>query len=270
MRRSAISAFGSRARTNGRRRGAEPPAMPVLPDGLGVNIHFTDAKPGEMEMLAEGGFRWVRMDFAWGGTEREKGKYDFTAYDRLLKSLDEHKIRALLILDYSNRHYDGGLSPHSDEGRKAFARWAAAAAKHFQRPRHPLGDVQRAEHRLLEAQARREPVRQAGPGSRQGHPRGRARRDVHRPGHLAGRLGVPGSLLQGRAAGVLVRRLGASLSPEGPGDGGRRLRQAAAADRPIRAEGQEDPDPLGRMGLFGRLEELRRGAARASICRGSG
>ena len=103
----------------------------VVPDGLGVNIHFTDPRPGEMEMLAAAGLRWVRMDFAWNGTEREKGKYDFSAYDRLMTALDKHKIRALLILDYSNRHYDNGQSPASDEGRKAFARWAAAAAEHF-------------------------------------------------------------------------------------------------------------------------------------------
>jgi hypothetical protein len=106
-------------------------AMPVLPDGLGVNIHFTDPKPGEMKMLAEGGFRWVRMDFVWGATEREKGKYDFSAYDRLLKALDEYNIKALFILDYTNRHYDGGLSPYTDEGRKAFARWAAAGVARF-------------------------------------------------------------------------------------------------------------------------------------------
>jgi len=99
--------------------------------GLGVNIHFTDPKPGEMKMLAEAGFRWIRMDFAWNGTEREKGKYDFSAYDRLMKTLDEHKMNALFILDYSNRHYDNGLSPQSDEGRKAFAQWAAAAVRHF-------------------------------------------------------------------------------------------------------------------------------------------
>ena len=37
----------------------------------------------------------------------------------------------MLILDYSNHHYDRGLSPASDEGRKAFARWAAAAIRHF-------------------------------------------------------------------------------------------------------------------------------------------
>lgn len=107
------------------------PDDPAVPEGLGVNIHFTDPRPGEMEMLAEAGFRWVRMDFAWGGTEREQGRYDFSAYDRLLAALEPHGIRALFILDYSNRHYDGGLSPCSDDGRAAFARWAAAAVERF-------------------------------------------------------------------------------------------------------------------------------------------
>lgn len=105
---------------------------PVLPDGLGVNIHFTDPKPGEMAMLAASGVRWIRMDFAWGGTEREKGKYDFSAYDRLLEALKPHGLRALFILDYGNRHYDGGEAPRSEEARQAMARWAAAAVRRFQ------------------------------------------------------------------------------------------------------------------------------------------
>ena len=110
-----------------------PPALPTpaLPDGLGVNIHFTDPRPGEMKMLADAGVTWVRMDFTWGATERVKGEYDFSAYDRLMTALDEHKLRALFILDYGNPLYDGGLSPHTDEGRAAMARWAAAAAAHF-------------------------------------------------------------------------------------------------------------------------------------------
>ena len=108
-----------------------PLESPLLPDGLGVNIHFTDPKPGEMEMLAAGGFRWVRMDLSWGRTERVKGEYDFSHYDNLMEALKPHGIRALLILDYSNKYYDQGLSPCSDEGRQAFARWAAAAAAHF-------------------------------------------------------------------------------------------------------------------------------------------
>jgi hypothetical protein len=74
----------------------------LVPDGLGVNIHFTDPRPGEMEMLAGAGFKFVRMDFTWGGTERKKGEYDFARYEALLKSLEPHGIRALFILDYAN------------------------------------------------------------------------------------------------------------------------------------------------------------------------
>ncbi len=104
---------------------------PIVPQGLGVNIHFTDPRPGEMEMLAAAGFRWVRMDFTWQATERRKGEYDFRAYDRLMEALDRQGIRALFILDYGNPLYDQGMAPCSDEGRQAFARWAAAAARHF-------------------------------------------------------------------------------------------------------------------------------------------
>lgn len=116
----------------GTARGGEClPLAPVLPDGLGVNIHFTEPRPGEMRMLAEAGFRWVRMDLGWAGTERVAGQYDFRRFDVLMDALRPHAIRALLILDYSNKLYDQGLSPHSDEGRRAFARWAAAAVTHF-------------------------------------------------------------------------------------------------------------------------------------------
>lgn len=113
---------------------AVPPAMPepAVPNGLGVNIHFTDPRPGEMEMLAAGGFRWVRMDFGWSQTEPERGHYDFSAYDRLMSALDAHHIRAIFILDYGNRLYEPESSVTTESGRRAFANWAAAAAKHFE------------------------------------------------------------------------------------------------------------------------------------------
>jgi hypothetical protein len=114
---------------------AEPhPSLPTpgTTHGLGVNIHFTDARPGEMDMLADGGFGWVRMDFVWGATERQRGEYDFRAYERLLESLEAKKLRVLFILDYSNKLYEKERSVATEEGRQAFARWAAAAAKHFQ------------------------------------------------------------------------------------------------------------------------------------------
>lgn len=102
----------------------------TIPRGLGVNIHFTNPQPGEIKMIAGAGFRWVRMDFKWDVTERERGRYDFADYDRLVKALDQYHIRALFILDYGNPLYDGN-PPRTALARQAFARWASAAAKHF-------------------------------------------------------------------------------------------------------------------------------------------
>jgi hypothetical protein len=103
----------------------------VIPDGFGVNIEFTDPRPGEMKMLAQAGFRWVRMDLKWDLTEPEQGRYDFAAYDRLMASLAEYDLKALFILDYTNPAYDNGTPPRSETARRAFAQWAVAAAKHF-------------------------------------------------------------------------------------------------------------------------------------------
>lgn len=107
-----------------------PLPTPGVPASLGVNIHFTDPRAGEMEQLAGAGFRWIRMDFAWDGTERVRGTYDFAPYDRLMASLEQHKIRPIFILDYGNDLYQEG-SPRTEESRAAFARWAAAAVTHF-------------------------------------------------------------------------------------------------------------------------------------------
>ena len=101
------------------------------PQTLGVNIHFTQPLPDEMEMMAAAGIRWIRTDFDWASTEAKPGVYDFSAYDSLLASLSSYHIRAVLIFDYTNPLYDQGLSPCDDEGRTAFAAWAAAAAVHF-------------------------------------------------------------------------------------------------------------------------------------------
>ena len=103
----------------------------VIPLAFGVNIHFVEPREKEIDMIAEAGFRFIRMDFAWGRIEREKGRYDFSGYDQLVESLAKRNIRPLFILDYGNRHYDEGLAPHTEEGRAAFSKFAAAAAKRF-------------------------------------------------------------------------------------------------------------------------------------------
>lgn len=103
----------------------------VVPDGLGVNIHFTGAPARDLDLLQAAGFRFIRMDFHWVAVEKEKGLYHFEPYDQLTEALAKRGIRALYILDYSNSLYETDQSVRTEEGRQAFARFAAAAAKRY-------------------------------------------------------------------------------------------------------------------------------------------
>jgi hypothetical protein len=125
--------------------GELPP--PFVPAGVGVNIHFVTGHEQDLDLIAEAGFRVIRMDFGWLATERQRGVYDWSEYDQLLAQLDKRGVRALFILDYSNPLYEETVtsedpishrsqkstaSPQHPESVAAFARWAAAAAKHYQ------------------------------------------------------------------------------------------------------------------------------------------
>ncbi len=135
--------------------GAADLPEPVLPQGVGVNIHFTRGHDQDLDRIAAAGFRVVRMDFSWAATERQKGDYDWSAYDDLTAALEKRGLRAVYILDYSNGLYEGTVtsenpvtrrpqqdvaSPQHRDSVAAFARWAAAAARHF-RGRRVLWEV---------------------------------------------------------------------------------------------------------------------------------
>jgi hypothetical protein len=103
---------------------------PTVGDGLGVNIHFTGDQTRDLDMIRDAGFNFVRMDFSWTATERVKGVYDFSEYDKLVDGLSRRGLRALFILDYGNPLYDPA-DVTSDRGRQAFAAWAATAARRY-------------------------------------------------------------------------------------------------------------------------------------------
>ena len=124
---------------------ADLPA-PVLPAGVGVNIHFTRGHEADLDLIAAAGFKFVRMDFSWGGTERKPGEYQWADYDELTANLAKRGLRAYYILDYSNALYEDTIvsrdpisgkeqrdiaAPSKPASFTAFARWAAAAAAHF-------------------------------------------------------------------------------------------------------------------------------------------
>jgi len=102
----------------------------IIPDGWGVNIHFTHPEPGEMRLLASEGFTWIRMDFSWSAIEKQKGDYNFSSYDDLLHRLDQYHIRPVFILDYGNDLYQRG-APTTDASRVAFDNFVAASVTHF-------------------------------------------------------------------------------------------------------------------------------------------
>jgi hypothetical protein len=119
---------------------------PVFPEGVGVNIHFVRGRERDLDMIAAAGFKFVRMDFSWSGTERAPGRYTWDEYDELTANLEKRGLRALYILDYSNALYEDKLisrdpisgkevtgiaAPRKPDSVAAFARWAAAAAEHY-------------------------------------------------------------------------------------------------------------------------------------------
>jgi hypothetical protein len=111
---------------------AEPLPEPVIPEGFGVNIHFTGL-PKDLHMISEAGFKFVRMDFAWSRIEKVKGEYEFkeSGYDSLTLGCEQLGIRVLYILDYSNKLYETDRSVRTEAGRKAFADFAATAARRY-------------------------------------------------------------------------------------------------------------------------------------------
>jgi polysaccharide biosynthesis protein PslG len=134
--------------------GAEVPRL-VLPDGVGVNIHFIRGHEKDLDLIAAAGFKFIRMDFSWTEIERQKGSYDWSAYDELTAHLDQRGIRAYYIIDYSNPLYEETVtsknpitgkdeaslaSPQHPAAIEAFARWAAASAGHFH-GRHVIWEI---------------------------------------------------------------------------------------------------------------------------------
>ncbi|MBN1248503.1 MAG: cellulase family glycosylhydrolase [Anaerolineae bacterium] len=103
----------------------------VVPEPFGVEIHFTRASQNELDYLAAGGFRWIRMDMFWHTIETDLGRYTFAAYDSLVEEMNRRGIRIVFILDYGNPLYDHGYPPTSPGGQAAFASFAAIAAKRY-------------------------------------------------------------------------------------------------------------------------------------------
>ncbi len=131
-----------------------PPA--TIPAGVGVNIHFVTGRTRDLNLIAEAGFKFIRMDFSWQDTEKKNGIYFWQYYDELTRNLDQRGIRPIYILDYVNELYEPVVdakravgepvpekhvaSPRHAESVAAFAHWSAEAARHY-KGRHIIWEI---------------------------------------------------------------------------------------------------------------------------------
>jgi hypothetical protein len=100
----------------------------TIPESMGFNVHLK-GPDSEWDAIKASGLKFIRKDFFWSDIERSKGNYDFSEYDKMLAALEARGIRALFILAYRNELYP--KPEDSDEGRAAYAKWAAASAAHY-------------------------------------------------------------------------------------------------------------------------------------------
>ena len=95
--------------------------------------HFRGGYPLEiMPILESRGASMFRDEMSWGSVERRKGQFDFPQrYLNYVEEAERLALDILLILDYSNRYYDEGGFPYSEEAREGFARYARTIAGKF-------------------------------------------------------------------------------------------------------------------------------------------
>ncbi len=110
---------------------ATPRAAELAAPELGIAVSPLDRQHEQAAQMAALGLRWVRTDLAWAHVESRPGVYDFSDWEERVDAYRAQRIRVLLILDYGNPLYDGGLPPETEAGRAAFAAFAGAAARNF-------------------------------------------------------------------------------------------------------------------------------------------
>jgi hypothetical protein len=83
----------------------------------------------DFDQVKDVGIKFVRRGFHWESIEKVKGQYDFTSEDAVMKDLRDHGFRVLGCIAFGNKLY--GHVYDSDDGRQAYANFAAALADHY-------------------------------------------------------------------------------------------------------------------------------------------
>ena len=99
---------------------------------LAVNMHTLTPVQGELQMVADAGFKTIRMDLAWASVERARGVYSFGVTDSYGPALAAHNLSWIAILSPGNPLYGGADFPcPTPAGIAAMAAFAGAFAARY-------------------------------------------------------------------------------------------------------------------------------------------
>jgi len=99
---------------------------------LSINLNVYDATDAQLQQIVDAGFKFVRWDLWWEGTEPKKGLYDWRVADRLMARAKAKGLRVMMLLAYGNPLYTSDTgAPNTPVSRAAYARYAAAAAARY-------------------------------------------------------------------------------------------------------------------------------------------
>ena len=121
--------------------GARPPFPGGMQHGT-VTLRPEKLDQQAIDLLHAGGFRYANIWMEWSRVEQQRGKYDFSLYDKYIDRLKTRELRPIFTFCFGNLLYCKGKSTkltecvcdaplNSERQRTAFANFAAAAAKHF-------------------------------------------------------------------------------------------------------------------------------------------
>lgn len=110
-----------------------PLAEPGIPQSLGVQLKSHNFTTQTIDTVNEAGFTIIRRGIYWDQVEKEKGVYDFSAFDEQFDHARQRGVRIVACLFNVHKMYEdngrGGIQTQA--GREGFAAFAAATAKHY-------------------------------------------------------------------------------------------------------------------------------------------
>jgi hypothetical protein len=102
--------------------------------GMGLYLYRYPSTPAgfeRMEQAAElamrAGVKWTREEFSWRRIEPERGRFDWSFYDRMVETALAHGISVYGLISY----WSAWTQPYTPEGIADYARYCRALVSHY-------------------------------------------------------------------------------------------------------------------------------------------